>query len=101
MLKYCLSAFVFLSVSMTAHGLEVADYPTYFNGPQQMRVTMLPLANEPDVLIQIKGVNHPIDQVVFRAEMQDRGRPFEPRNFYHRHADYSVLWGLLQTSSWR
>lgn len=77
MLKYCLSAFVFLSTSLTAYGLEVADYPTYFNGPQQMQVTMLPLADEPGVLIQIKGVNHPIDQVVFRAEMQDRGQGIE------------------------
>ena len=64
-----------LLTAFRAQAIEVVDYPVYLGGAQSLKAVILPLKNDDSkALVQVSGVNHAVDRVVFLAEMQDRGQ---------------------------
>ncbi|MCT7359052.1 hypothetical protein [Thalassolituus pacificus] len=74
MLKTLSVITLFLLATFRAQAVEVVDYPVYLGGAQSLKAIILPLKNEEKALIQVSGVNHAVDRVVFLAEMQNRGQ---------------------------
>jgi len=61
-----------LSVPVSA--LELAKYPLAFSGERGLQVQLAPSADGDQALLQVTGVNSPIDEVVFLTQVQDRGQ---------------------------
>ncbi len=59
---------------LAAQALELAKYPKVFTGPQGVELVLAPSADGKQALLRVSGINHPIDQVVFLAELQPQGR---------------------------
>ncbi|MGL6203363.1 MAG: hypothetical protein ACRC2X_03540, partial [Giesbergeria sp.] len=59
---------------LSAQALELAKYPKVFTGPQGVELVLAPSADGKQALLRVSGINHPIDQVVFLAELQPQGR---------------------------
>src|SRR5690606_32455877 len=64
-----------LLTAFRAQAIEVVDYPVYLGGAQSLKAVILPLKNDDSkALVQVSGVNHAVDRVVFLAELQNRGQ---------------------------
>jgi len=64
-----------LLTAFRAQAIEVVDYPIYLGGAQSLKAVILPLKNDNSkALVQVSGVNHAVDRVVFLAELQNRGQ---------------------------
>jgi hypothetical protein len=64
---------VSLLLASQANALELAKYPQVFDTGQGVMVTLTPNADGTQALLQVKGLNHPLDSVVFLTEVNDRG----------------------------
>lgn len=60
-------------VAHSASAIELAPYARVFAGPEGARVILAPSADGKEALVQINGVNHPVDQVVFLTKLQRWG----------------------------
>lgn len=67
----------FLALSLLlagqANALDLAKYPQGFDAGQGISVKLAPSADGKQALVQVSGVNHPLDEVVFLAEVNERG----------------------------
>lgn len=59
--------------SLGAAAIDLAAYPQVFGGPQGMEVVLAPSKDGKQALMQVSGVNHPIDKVVFLGQQEQRG----------------------------
>lgn len=59
--------------AQSANAIELAPYARVYSGPEGARVIVAPSADGKEALIQINGVNHPVDQVVFLTKLQRWG----------------------------
>ncbi len=76
-----LKALSFISLCLLtafhAQAIDVVDYPLYLGSAQSLKAVILPLKNDDTkALVQVSGVNHTVDRVVFLAELQNRGQGF-------------------------
>lgn len=72
MMRRILFALAILCLTMSAQArMTLAKYPVYL-GNGQMQVAVVPLINEKKALIQVSGVNHPVDEIVFLADIKRR-----------------------------
>lgn len=62
-----------LLLAAQAQALELAKYPQVFDTGTGVMVTLAPSADGQQALLQVKGLNHPLDSVVFLTEVDDRG----------------------------
>ncbi|MFN3581104.1 MAG: hypothetical protein ACK4VV_11595 [Pseudomonas sp.] len=72
-----LRTFLLLSaciLSLPAMAIELVRYPTHLDNGQGIQALLAPTTDGEKALLQVKGVNHAVDGVVFLAEMQDRGQ---------------------------
>ncbi len=76
---------------LSAQALELAKYPKVFTAPQGVELVLAPSADGKQALLRVSGINHPIDQVVFLAELQPQGRS---RDVYTLQLD-GRAYGLL------
>ena len=56
-----------------AQALELAKYPQVFAADQGASVMLVPSADGKQALVQVSGINHPLDEVVFLADVSERG----------------------------
>ncbi len=77
--------------SMAAQALELARYPKVFSGPQGVELVLAPSADGKQALLRISGINHPIDQVVFLAQLQSQGRSREVYTLQLDGRSYALL----------
>ena len=62
--------------ALAAHGasaIELAPYAKVLSGPEGAQVVVAPSADGKEALVQISGVNHPVDKVVFLTKVQRWG----------------------------
>lgn len=59
---------------LAVQALELAKYPKVFTARQGVELVLAPSADGKQALLSVSGINHPIDQVVFLAELQPQGR---------------------------
>ncbi len=80
-----------LAATLAAHALELAKYPQVFVAPQGMEVVVAPSADGKQALVRVSGINDPIDQVVFLANLETSG---SSREVYSTRID-GRSYGLL------
>ncbi|WP_447595184.1 hypothetical protein [Aquipseudomonas campi] len=59
--------------SVNAAALELAKYPQVFDAGQGVSVQLAPSVDGKQALIQVSGINHPVDGVVFLTDVAERG----------------------------
>lgn len=86
-----------LLVASQANALDLAKYPQVFSAGKGVSVQLVPTADDKQALIQISGINHPLDQVVFLADVNERGG--EERDYVARldGGNYNLV---QKRSSW-
>lgn len=60
-------------LTFNASALELAKYPQVFNAGKGISVTVAPSSDGKQALIQVSGINHPLDEVVLLSEVNERG----------------------------
>ena len=93
--------FSFLAASLLfaahAQALELAKYPQVLDAGQGVKVTLAPSADGHQALLQVSGINHPLDEVVFLTQVNERGN--EERD-YSTTLDGSRYNLLLKRQGW-
>ncbi len=95
-----------LSTSATALDFDLTKSPKGFETLSGIVVTVAPTDNSDQVLVQVKGINHPMDAVVFLTEAEDRADETRSYNFnrdgrerslllHHKAARTEYLWVFL------
>lgn len=86
-----------LLLASQAQAIELAKYPQVFDTGQGVMVTLAPSTDGKQALLQVKGLNHPLDEVVFLTEIDDRGN--EERD-YSATLDGGRYNMLLKRQTW-
>ena len=68
--------------TLNANALELAKYPQVFDAGNGISVTVAPSSDGKQALIQVSGINHPLDEVVFLTQVRELG---------NEQRDYSIL----------
>ncbi|EJO94672.1 hypothetical protein A471_06236 [Ectopseudomonas mendocina DLHK] len=78
-------------LSLQAAALELARHPQVFDAGQGVSLTLAPTADGKQALVQVKGINHPLDEVVFLTQVRELGN--EQRDYGIRldGRDYNLL----------
>lgn len=77
--------------SLQAAALELARHPQVFDAGQGVSLTLAPSADGKQALVQVRGINHPLDEVVFLTQVRELGN--EQRDYGIRldGRDYNLL----------
>jgi hypothetical protein len=59
--------------TLNASALELAKYPQVFDAGKGISVTVAPSSDNTQALVQVSGINHPLDEVVLLTTIKDRG----------------------------
>lgn len=84
--------------SLPGLALDLARYPTLLSGDNSIQVQLVPTTDGRQALLQVKGVNHPVDEVVFLAEAEDRG---QGGTAYRIQYDGEPRGMLVKSKAWR
>ena len=78
-------------LSLQAAALELAKHPQVFDAGQGVSLALAPSADGKQALVQVKGINHPLDEVVFLTDVRELGN--EQRDYGIRldGRDYNLL----------
>lgn len=90
-----LIASVFLTANASA--LELAKYPKVFTTGKGVSVIVAPSSDEGQALVQVRGINNPLDEVVLLTDVKQRG---QQESDYATTLDGSVHVLLGQRQSW-
>ncbi|TVP93676.1 MAG: hypothetical protein EA348_00100, partial [Pseudomonadaceae bacterium] len=85
-------------LSLPALAIELVRYPTHLTNNQGVQALLAPSTDGQQALLQVKGVNHAVDGVVFLTEVQDRGQGGEA---YRIQFDGEPRGLLVKTQGWR
>ncbi|TBV03254.1 hypothetical protein [Phytopseudomonas dryadis] len=61
-------------LTFNASALELAKYPKAFTADKGVSVILAPSSDERQALVQIRGINHALDEVVLLTEIRQRGQ---------------------------
>lgn len=59
--------------TLNASALELAKYPQVFDAGKGISVIVAPSSDSTQALVQVSGINHPLDEVVLLTTIKDRG----------------------------
>ena len=59
--------------TLNASALELAKYPQVFDAGKGTSVIVAPSSDSTQALVQVSGINHPLDEVVLLTTIKDRG----------------------------
>jgi hypothetical protein len=59
--------------ALNASALELAKYPQVFDAGKGISVTVAPSSDGKQALLQVSGINHPLDEVVLLTTIKERG----------------------------
>ena len=60
-------------LTLNASALELAKYSQAFNAGNGISVIVAPSSDNTQALVQVSGINHPLDEVVILTTIKDRG----------------------------
>ncbi|SDH22567.1 hypothetical protein SAMN05216588_103246 [Pseudomonas flavescens] len=80
-----------------ASALELAKYPKAFTSGEGFSVVVAPSNDEKQALVQVRGINHPLDEVVLLTDVKQRG---ERENDYTTTLDGRDYVLVGQRQSW-
>lgn len=78
-------------LSLQAAALDLAKHPQVFDAGQGVSLALAPSADGTQALVQVRGINHPLDEVVFLTDIRELGN--EQRDYGIRldGRDYNLL----------
>lgn len=78
-------------LSLQAAALDLAKHPQVFDAGQGVSLALAPSADGKQALVQVRGINHPLDEVVFLTDVRELGN--EQRDYGIRldGRDYNLL----------
>ncbi|MGP0170290.1 hypothetical protein ACSVIJ_00255 [Pseudomonas sp. NCHU5208] len=90
-MKHALPFFALSLLSLQVSALELAKHPQVFDAGKGVSLALAPSADGKQALVQVSGINHPLDEVVFLTEVQELGN--EQRDYGIRldGRDYNLL----------
>lgn len=90
-MKQYVSLVAFSLLSLQAAALELAKHPLVFDAGQGVSLTLASSVDGKQALVQIKGINHPLDEVVLLTQVRELGN--EQRDYAVRldGRDYNLL----------
>jgi hypothetical protein len=90
-MKPCLALFALPLFSLQASAIELARHPQVFDAGQGVSLALAPSADGRQALVQVRGINHPLDEVVFLTDIRELGN--EQRDYAIRldGRDYNLL----------
>lgn len=90
-MKRCLPFFALSLLSLQVSAIELAKHPQVFDAGQGVSLAIAPSADGKQALVQVRGVNHPLDEVVFLTDIHELGN--EQRDYGIRldGRDYNLL----------
>jgi hypothetical protein len=75
-------SFVALALcSLQVAALELAKHPQAFDAGQGVSLILAPSADGRQALVQVRGINHPLDEVVFLTQVRELG---------HEQSDFAI-----------
>lgn len=77
--------------SLHASALELAKHPQVFDAGQGVSLALAPSADGKQALVQVKGINHPLDEVVFLTQVHDLGNEQSDYGIRLDGRDYNLL----------
>lgn len=83
--------------TLNASALELAKYPQVFDAGKGISVTVAPSSDGKQALIQVSGINHPLDEVVLLSTISERGN--DERD-YTTTLDGSAYNMLIKRQGW-
>lgn len=84
-------------LTLNASALELAKYPQVFDAGKGISVIVAPSSDGKQALIQVSGINHPLDEVVLLTAIKDRGN--DDRD-YTTTLDGSAYNMLIKRQGW-
>lgn len=84
-------------LAANANALELAKYPKVFSTGEGVSVVVAPSSDDKQALVQIRGINHPLDEVVLLTDVKPRG---QQESNYATTFDGSAYVILAQRQSW-
>lgn len=90
-MKAYLPLFALSLLSLQVSAIELAKHPQVFDAGQGVSLALAPSADGKQALVQVRGINHPLDEVVFLTEVRELGN--EQRDYGVRldGRDYNLL----------
>lgn len=90
-MKQYVSLFALSVLSLHVSAVELAKHPQVFDAGQGVSLALAPSANGKQALVQVRGINHPLDEVVFLTDIRELGN--EQRDYGIRldGRDYNLL----------
>ncbi|VXD03957.1 conserved exported hypothetical protein [Pseudomonas sp. 8Z] len=90
-MKHHLTLFALSLLSLQVSALELAKHPQVFDAGQGVSLALAPSADGKQALVQVRGINHPLDEVVFLTDVQELGN--EQRDYGIRldGRDYNLI----------
>ena len=90
-MKPCLALFTLSLLSVQVSAIELAKHPQVFDAGQGVSLALAPSADGKQALVQVRGINHPLDEVVFLTDVRELGN--EQRDYGIRldGRDYNLL----------
>jgi hypothetical protein len=86
-----------LLAAAQAQALELAKYPQAFDAGKGVDVLLAPAVDGKQALLQVSGINHPLDGVVFLTEIAERGNDERDYTTSLDGGQYNLL---LKRSAW-
>lgn len=83
--------------TLNANALELAKYPQVFDAGNGISVTVAPSSDGKQALIQVSGINHPLDEVVLLSTVNEHGN--DERD-YTTTLDGSAYNMLIKRQGW-
>lgn len=72
-MKHALTFFALSLLALQASALELAKHPQVFDAGQGVSLALAPTTDGKQALVQVRGINHPLDEVVFLTDVHELG----------------------------
>lgn len=98
MTRRALALFIGCLTATSASAIELAKYPKAFTTSDGAEVVLVPTTEGDQALLQVKGINHPLDGVVFLSDIVSRGGDTKAYQFQRDGEDRALV---LRQKGWR
>ncbi|MDV2077973.1 hypothetical protein [Marinobacter xestospongiae] len=98
MSRHALALFFGCLTATTASAIDLVKYPKAFTTSDGAEIVLVPTSEGDQALLQVTGINHPLDGVVFLSDIVSRGGDTKAYQF-QRDGEYLAL--VLRQKGWR
>ncbi|MGP9823446.1 hypothetical protein ACT048_03115 [Ectopseudomonas khazarica] len=90
-MKQYVSLLALFVLSLHVSAVELAKYPQVFDAGQGISLALAPSADGTQALVQVRGINHPLNEVVFLTDIRELGNEQSDYRIRLEGRDYNLL----------